>query len=243
MNTTPSQGVKTFYLIFGIVEFLVAALWCLAGAGIYGSPLAIFRGQELMHVLAFLSAGPFSVLPAAILALWQPRWGAIWLIVGGLISAALAVPYFSTDASVLPLILASLPMFIAGIWLIRASTLASREQMQPAEQASGSEGQQVRRDEMDLLPRVLLFLAAWIGTDAVLIVLVYYNVTGLRGPRLSNQLFAYENETLANGVVLLLLAGVVGFMSFVRKRLRLRAEFVAGMWIALLLGGLVIVLE
>jgi hypothetical protein len=121
MNTALPRGVKTACLIFGVVEFLAAALWCLAGAGIYGSPLAILRGGELARALAFLIAGPFSALPAVVLALWRPRLGALWLIAGGAVSAVLALPYLTTHASVFPMALASLPMLLAGVWLVRAS--------------------------------------------------------------------------------------------------------------------------
>src|SRR5580765_8746625 len=130
MSGTPSQSVQIFCLIFGTVEGLGAALWCAAGAGIYGSPLAGMGGLELAHVWAFLLTGPLSALLAAIVILWQPRWGAAWLIAGALasgtlVSGALAAPYFTTDAHILPLALVSLPMLVIGLWLIWASARTS----------------------------------------------------------------------------------------------------------------------
>lgn len=244
MSKALPQGVKTAYLIFGIVESLGAALWCLAGAGIYGSPLADLRGPERTHVLAFLVAGPFSALPAVILALWKPRGGAAWLVAGGLVSGVLAVPYFSTDAGVFPLMLTSLPMLIAGLWLIGASAIARRAPTQPAEPARGSNGEPAHRAGAgSMLLGIALFLAAWVGTFALLIVLTVNNVTGLRGPTLSHNRFVHENENVADAVVLLVLAGGAALLGIVRKRLRLRGEFLAGMWVALLLGGLEIALR
>lgn len=111
--------LKVACLVLGVLELLGAGLWCLAGAGIYGSPLAEMSEGDLLHVWAFLLVGPFAVLPFAVCALWRPAWGAVGLLTGGLISAGLAVPFLLTDASVFPHLLVSFPMFVTGSLLIR----------------------------------------------------------------------------------------------------------------------------
>src|SRR5262245_773782 len=62
-------------LLLGVVELVCAALWCLGGAGVYGSPLAGLSGAQLARVWAFLLLGPLSVLPAALTLLWRRRLG------------------------------------------------------------------------------------------------------------------------------------------------------------------------
>ncbi|HMP59603.1 MAG TPA: hypothetical protein PKD86_09640 [Gemmatales bacterium] len=243
MSHALSQGVRTFCLIFGVVEALGAALWCLVGAGIYGSPLAILQGQELTHVLAFLIAGPFSALPASIVVLWRPRWGAAWLIAGGIASGALAIPYLSTDAHILPLALVSFPMLVVGLWLIRDSN-STRESGAGSGHPVEPGGQQDSRGGIgSILLGTLLFVVAVVGTYALVIVLAVNNVTGLRGAIRADNPFSHENQDLADVVVVLLVAIAVTLITLVRKRLRLRGEAIAGMWLAVLLGGLIILIR
>jgi hypothetical protein len=98
MRREPWLLPARFTLALGVVVFLGAALWCLGGAGIYGSPLAGMSGDELIRVWAFLILGPFSVLPAAV-AMWaKPRLGAAWLIVTGALSGCLSALFLRTDA-------------------------------------------------------------------------------------------------------------------------------------------------
>jgi hypothetical protein len=52
-------------LTFGVLEFLGYGFWCIAGLGIYGSPLAGMSLDELDTAWQFLLLGPFSFLPAA----------------------------------------------------------------------------------------------------------------------------------------------------------------------------------
>jgi hypothetical protein len=96
----------------------------MAGAGIYGSPLASMDREAMLKVSAFLVAGPLSVLPAAILARYQPWWGGLWLIAGGLVSGYLilfSIPHPNLRGglhfeAMVPLLLVSLPMLVLGIW-------------------------------------------------------------------------------------------------------------------------------
>src|SRR5262245_46484483 len=111
---------KRISLILGVLLFGGAGLWCLGGAGIYGSPLAEMQGEELTRVWVFLVAGPFSALPAAIVGKWRIKLSAGWFILGGLLSGGVAVTFLGTDAGILPLMLASLPMVLLGIGLALA---------------------------------------------------------------------------------------------------------------------------
>jgi hypothetical protein len=240
MSPTLPQGVRTFCLIFGLLEGLGAGIWCLAGAGIYGSPLADMRGLELAHVWAFLILGPFSALFASILALWKPQRGGAWLFFGGIASGFLAVPFLATDAYILPLVLASLPMALVGRWLLRTANRAT-EFGEGAERPVEGQAQQFSSAGVgSILLGALLFLVAFIGTYGLFVVLALNNVTGLRGPPSDTYPVVYPNANQADGVVLLTLGAVTGLVSVFRKQLRLRVEAVAGMWLALLLGGLFI---
>jgi hypothetical protein len=129
LNTVGSAWSRRVGLSLGILELIGAALWCVAGAGIYGSPLAGMDREELLKVSAFLLAGPLSVLPAAILARNQPWWGGLWLVVGGFLSGYLImfiIPHPNLRGglhfeAVVPLLLVSLPMLVLGIWqMVRA---------------------------------------------------------------------------------------------------------------------------
>jgi hypothetical protein len=123
MNTVASVWPSRVGWGLGILELIGAVLWCVAGAGIYGSPLAGLDREELLKVSAFLLAGPLSVLPAVILARYHPMWGSLWLVVGGLISGYLilfSIPHPNLRGglhfeAVVPLLLVSLPMLILGI--------------------------------------------------------------------------------------------------------------------------------
>jgi hypothetical protein len=109
-------------LVVGVLLAVGGALWCLAGAGIYGSPLTEMQGEELTRVWAFLLIGPFSALPAAVLTRWYLKAGAAWFVFGGIGSACLAITFLFTDASVFPLLLVSLPMLAVGAGLLLAGS-------------------------------------------------------------------------------------------------------------------------
>jgi len=240
MSYALSQSGRTFGLIFGVVEALGAALWCLAGAGIYGSPIAGMQGPELAQVGAFLLTGPLSAFAASIVLFWRPRWGAAWLVAGGLASGALAVHYFSTDAQILPLAIVSVPMLGVGLWVIRASSSAAGGGTASGHLVEPGGQQDLPGGMGSALLGVLRFLVAVVGTYALFIALAVNNITGLRGTIRSDNPFVHENQDLADGVVVLFVATLVTLITSVRKRLRLRGEVVAGMWLAVFLGGLVI---
>ena len=101
----------------GLLELCGALFWC---QGIYGSPFAQMRRDEVVKVIACLLVGPLSVLPAAILARSHPRWSALWLLLGGIVAGYLILfsipqPNEGYDfETVAPLLLVSLPMLVLG---------------------------------------------------------------------------------------------------------------------------------
>jgi hypothetical protein len=219
---------KTVCLLFGVVELACAALWCAAGAGIYGSPLAGMSDAQRTKAWLFLALGPFSVLPAALTMQWHRRLGAAWLVGAGLLSGLMAVRWFLADRGVLLAPLVSAPMVGVGLWQLLSRRASARE----------AEGTRTARAG-SLVLGVILFVVGWVGTYALILVLAINNVTGLRGEFLPGTLTC-QDQDYADTVVLLLVGGVVTLLTLLRKRLRLRWEFLAGLWAAVFLTGIVI---
>ncbi len=96
--------------ILGILVGLAALLWCLAGAGLYGSPLSIFHGcREFYFIVAFLLLGPLLFLLSAFLVWWNPARTSQLLMVGGTTSAVCLGRYTTVPANlaadVIPLLM------------------------------------------------------------------------------------------------------------------------------------------
>src|SRR5438105_11513401 len=51
-----------------------------------GRSLFTFRNNEPLSSFVIIFAGPLSTLPATLLAIFRPAWGATWLIGGGFLS-------------------------------------------------------------------------------------------------------------------------------------------------------------
>ncbi|KAF0240678.1 MAG: hypothetical protein FD180_4813 [Planctomycetota bacterium] len=108
------------------------ALWCVAGAGIYGSPLAEMSDREMFHVAIFMLAGPLLILPATFVARHQPLLGSLALLAGAVTSAfwhilVVMKPYgveqlfrsSPTFEALVPLLVVSLPMAVLGAtWMM-----------------------------------------------------------------------------------------------------------------------------
>ena len=101
----------------GVFELIGGAFMCVIAVGFDAGA----------NVVACLIVGPLSVLPAAALEYYRPRWGGLWLIVGGVLSAYLIVfdiphPNFRGslrfDEQLVPLLLVSVPMLFLGAWLL-----------------------------------------------------------------------------------------------------------------------------
>jgi hypothetical protein len=119
MIAVANTWAKRIGLTFGVLEFTGAVLWCVV------IPFTVVDAKSG----AFLIAGPLSVLPASILACYRPRWGGLWLIVGGVLSGYLImfiIPHPNLRGglhfeALMPLLLASVPMFVLGTWLMLAT--------------------------------------------------------------------------------------------------------------------------
>lgn len=238
MASALTANAKSLLLIFGAVELLGASLWCFAGAGIYGSPLAIMGDSERLRIGMFLLAGPVSAFGAALLALKRPSWSAAWMLGGGLASGGLAMPLLSSDAGVWPWLLVSAPMLAAGVALLRfllgaAPRLEVPDQGPKAPLPSGS----------NLAIRLGAFLVCAIGGFILIAVAAINDVIGLSGgPSGANPLIP-ENADLADGVVVGAAAAVALIVTLLSRRLRLPWEAAAGLWAAAALAGLIIILR
>ncbi len=88
-----------------------------------------------------------------------------------------------------------------------------------------------------------MFVVGLVATYSTMMAMAINNVTGLRGPRLAQNPFVHANQDFADLVCLLLLSAAVVVISLLRKRLHLRGELLAGMWVALALAGLVLMVR
>lgn len=235
MRGALSQGVRTFCLIFGTLETLLAALWCAAGAGIYGSPLGGVSGRELAYVWAILLTGPLSALPATIVHLWWPRWGTAWLILGAIASGALAIAFLPprfVDSCVAAIALGSLPMLMVGLWLLWKSTAAKDLGAGGRFPIERPEPRTALCEIGSILWGVALFLIGLVGTLVAVVGTYAALIT------LPMNVVTHQDAYRADRIFILLVFVAVGSISLVRKRLHLRTEFLAGMWGASALAGL-----
>jgi hypothetical protein len=188
--------------------------------------------------------GPFSAFLAATLVFWKLRWGAAWLIAGGVGSSVLAVRYIDGDGFIFPLAVVSLPMYLLGRWLLRAATDPNGV-AGAADRAVDSGGRPLILGSV--LLGALLFLVGATGIHFLFYWLTEATrIMGLRGellrePTVNTQDY-YEHQGLVDGIVLSLLVASVTLVSAVRKRLRLRVEILAGMWLQLPVVGLALLL-
>lgn len=122
MNHTWSRWLTRLELLFGAFLLLGAGLWCIGGAGIYGSPLAGMSRSDFEKICAYLLVGPMSVLPATIVASRHPLWGGAWLIFGGILSGFITLVIIPDPIlrgkmnfeTLAPLLIVSLPMLLLG---------------------------------------------------------------------------------------------------------------------------------
>lgn len=113
--------------VVGVLEILGVGLWCLAGAGMYGSPLVGMSGRDLAKIIAFFLMGPLLVLPACILARSLPKPAGLLLLVTAVVSGLWHIMVVMSPFGVeqllrgepafealVPLALVSLPMMLLG---------------------------------------------------------------------------------------------------------------------------------
>ena len=119
--------MKTACSVFGVLVGLAALLWCVAGAGIYGSPLAALYGcREFNFLVAFLIFGPFLSLFAAVYVWFHPA-GTSWLLLGGgAISSVVIGRYLISEPVAWLLTLVPFTMLLIGQLIRGASTAAGQ---------------------------------------------------------------------------------------------------------------------
>ncbi len=71
-------GFLAFQVLIGLVAVAGSAYFVLAGAGMFGSP---FQGDPYFNLtlLMVVMFGPAMILPSALLDVWKPGWGGIFL--------------------------------------------------------------------------------------------------------------------------------------------------------------------
>jgi hypothetical protein len=226
-TTDMPQRDKAICLLFGVAQLGLTAYAWAALTPYLGPTLEELSPEERARVWTFLAFGPLSALPAATAMLWHRRLGAAWLVVGGAVSGLMAVAWFFQDRGALLAPLTSAPMAGVGAWqLLSRAGPGVGDARTPAARAGS------------LLLGIVLFFVGWVGTYALLLVLVLNNVTGLRGGL--HRHGGVENGDLADTIVLLLVGAAVASLTLARAWLKLRWEFLAGQWAAVFLGVLVI---
>ena len=67
--------ILAFSFFVGVLAFAGAVLWAIAGAGLYGSPVAGINNTDKMLLLLVLMCGPMAVLPSTIVEHRFSNWG------------------------------------------------------------------------------------------------------------------------------------------------------------------------
>jgi hypothetical protein len=220
-----SNRERTICLLCGVFELgLTVCAWALVSPYL-GLFLEELRPVERVKVLAFAVCGPLSALPAAVTMLRHRRLGALWLVGGGLVSGVMALSWFFTDRGVLLAPPVSIPMIGVGLW-----QLLSR--YEPAPEGNDVPAPRPR----SLVLGVAFFLAGWLGTYALIMILIVNDVLGLHDAAD----FGPSGVIDAKLLVVLLVGVGVALLTLTRQALRIRGEFLAGQWVAVFLATLVI---
>jgi hypothetical protein len=218
---------------FGAAYLYLAALVMGIGSGFAGGRLGIILGTKRGTLVALSKAVGVGILVGLVAAL-----------IGAIMSFILRVMNYVSEE--IPLDSSEFveaasegakfgfPLgFFAGA-IAGAAWLAARKRRQSLSLKSA-------------LLRVVMFLAGFITTFAAFAVSSSFNVTGLRGeyrPGGPNPLAgSYENQNMADGVLLLAFVGVVVVATLACWYWRLRQEIIVGAWVALAVLGLGIVLR
>ena len=108
-----------FVRIYGWLALGMMLLWCLGGAGIYGSPLPTFHGKDLIKLVAILIAGPVLSFVAALYATKSPATAMVCLLVGAVVAALVLILGFSSaDYPLLTALVISGPMLWGAYCLL-----------------------------------------------------------------------------------------------------------------------------
>jgi hypothetical protein len=224
----------TCTLIYGIAAGLVGGLWCVAGAGMYGSPLALVNGNELLLYVGFLIVGPALSLLGGLVSLSHPRIASRILLLGGCLSACLSMMVITTDAHVIPLLIITVPMLLLGAWL----QWASSPQAAPATPLTTTLPNSLSRQQtLSILVSASAFVISFIGTFALTAYLTMENVLGFRTQPVN---FMIDNARWPDTYLVLTLLGVSLLLIPVVQLLRLRWSLLIGMWMSLGLSLLIV---
>lgn len=106
----------TVVVLHGILAGVLGIFWALAGAGIYGSPLAL-DGPIVIVIVVFLLVGPFAAFISGIMIFESPRLASFCLILCGSLSGFISLGVAFVAGNIIPLLLVSIPMLLLGFLL------------------------------------------------------------------------------------------------------------------------------
>jgi hypothetical protein len=146
--------LKLVCTLWGGLYATTATLWCIGGAGIYGSPLP-GMGKEAWFIVAYLAIGAGSSLMAGLLAWIRPIFASRTLFVGSLISSPLAGRYVWGHPA-----LAILAFGVPGFMVILAWSLKSIAQHTDERAVRRTENQESSTCLRFTLVELMLLIAA-----------------------------------------------------------------------------------
>ncbi len=227
-NNYPVASV-TCAIFYGITAGLAGGLWCVAGAGMYGSPFMSEMGWENLFYALMILVGPGLSLMAGLLALARPRQAGWVHLIGGLLSLAMSLSVITTDTGPLPLVLIAVPMLTLGGLLLKNSHTVIEEGVR------STQVKQVRA--ISILLKAGLFLIGFVG---MFVVASYINIENVFGFRQQPVMFGYDGQKPADTYATLVLLGATFVLIPVVRWLKLQWDALIGMWIALALSLIVI---
>lgn len=227
-NNYPISSV-TCALFYGITAGLAGGLWCVAGAGMYGSPFPLeTRWENLFYALMIL-VGPGLSIVAGFLALARPRQAGWVYLLGGLLSLGFSASIITTDAGPLPLVLIVVPILILGGMLLKNSHCAQDVVITNAHTS--------RSHPASIMVGAGLFLVGLVG---MFVLAGYVNIENVFGFRQQAVMFGFDYDKPADTFATLVLLGATLLLVPVVWWLKLRWEALVGMWIALALSLVII---
>lgn len=227
-NNYPVVSV-TCAVFYGITAGLAGGLWCVAGAGMYGSPFMSEMGWENLFYVLMILVGPGLSLVAGLVALARPRLAGWVYLLGGLLSLAMSLSIITTDAGPLPLVLIVVPMLTLGGLLLKNSRTVIGEEV--------SSTQVNRGIAISIFVKTGLFLAGLVG---MFVVASYINIENVFGFRQQPILFGLDGQKPADTYATLVLLGATFLLIPMVRWLKLRWDALIGMWVALVLSLIIV---
>lgn len=211
-------------LLYGIVAALAGGLWFfIAVRFLDGDTLSI------LHYGSFILLGPVVSLVAGFLALKNARNASWLLILGGIATSAYGLQMLQSDAGVFPLLLVAVPMLTLGFLLRHAAAV---EMPATSEQAPLDAQQRV-----SILKGAGLFFVGLVGAYAFFTYMIMENILGLRQ---QHQVWGIDFNRMPDTYAMLIFTAPTLLLPVLVKWLKLRWEWLFGIWAALALGFLII---